>query len=161
MMVIGIDPGYDRLGIAVVVKTATGRDELKFSTCVVTDRHASFSDRLLVVAAAVEAVLEAWPAEAIALEEVFFSQNKNTALKVAEVRGVINYLAGKHKRPVYHYSPQAVKLAVAGSGNAGKDQVIAMTSRLVSFLTLPKYDDEYDAVAVAVAHLNSPAALRP
>ena len=161
MMVIGIDPGYDRLGIAVVTKTATGRDELKFSTCVVTDRQTNFSDRLLAVATAVETVFETWPAEAVALEEVFFSQNKNTALKVAEVRGVINYLAGKYKRPVYHYSPQAVKLAVTGSGNASKDQVIAMTSRLVNFPTPPKYDDEYDAVAVAVAHLHSPAALRP
>lgn len=160
MIAIGIDPGYDRLGIAVATK-ANQQDVLKFSACIESRRQDTFAKRLLMVADEVEKVFHQWPGAEVALEEVFFSQNKNTALKVAEVRGVINYLAAKNNLPVYHYSPQAVKLAVAGQGNAGKDQVIAMVTRLVNFPKPPKYDDEYDAVAVALAHLNSPAALRP
>jgi len=159
MIAIGIDPGYDRLGIAVATKT-NQRDILKFSACIESRRQDTFAQRLLMVADEVEKVFNQWPGAEVALEEVFFSQNKNTALKVAEVRGVINYLAAKNNLPVYHYSPQAVKLAVASSGNAGKDQVIAMVTRLVNFPKLPKHDDEYDAVAVALAHLNSSAALR-
>lgn len=160
MIVIGIDPGYDRLGIAVAEKVG-GQDILRFSTCLLTNRQDSFAERLLMAANEAEKVFKDWPGAEVALEEVFFSQNKNTALKVAEVRGIINYLAAKNNLPVYHYSPQAVKLAVAGSGNAGKDQVTAMVTRLVSFPKLPKYDDEYDAVAVALPPLNPPAALRP
>lgn len=159
MIALGIDPGYDRLGLAVVEKVGN-KEILKFSDCILSSRQDSFVARLLMIANEVEKLFKQWPEAEVAMEEVFFSQNKNTALKVAEVRGVINYLAAKHNLPVYPYSPQAVKLAVAGSGNADKAQVIAMTSRLITFPKPPKYDDEYDAVAVALAHLNSPAGLR-
>lgn len=149
-MIVGVDPGYDRLGVAVF-----NDGQLVYSACFTSSKQLDLPGRIAAVAAQFEAVLTTYPVTEVAVEELYFSKNQATALKVAEARGVIAYLAIKRGAQVYHYSPQAIKLAVAGYGQADKAQVTAMVKKLVPFKQLPQHDDEYDAVAVALTHLAS------
>ncbi len=148
MITAGIDPGYDRLGVAIFKK-----GELILSTCLTSNPKDDFPTRLLTIGTELNKVFKDQAVDSVAVEELFFSKNQTTALKVAEVRGLIMYLAGTAGAKVYQYSPQAIKLSVAGYGNAPKEQVTLMTKHLVKLETTPKYDDEYDAIAVGLTHL--------
>lgn len=149
MITCGIDPGYDRLGLAIFKEK-----ELIFSTCLTSNPKDDFPSRLLTIGTELAKILKTYQVNSVAVEELFFSKNQTTALKVAEVRGLIMYLAGAAGAKVYQYSPQAIKLSVAGYGNAPKEQVVNMTKRLVTLPQPAQYDDEYDAIAVGLTHLS-------
>ena len=152
LTIIGIDPGYDRMGIAVVEK-AGGKETLLYSDCIETGRKAEFGERFLQIGNALEKVFKKYPANALSIEKLFFSNNQKTAGSVAEVRGVVVYLGAKHKLPVFEYTPGQIKLAVAGYGSADKKQVTEMVGRLIEIKKAIKHDDEYDAIAAALTHL--------
>ena len=156
MIVLGIDPGYDRCGLAVARRDATGRDEVVWSTCVVTDRKESIYERLCQVCAVVESALDEHSPTLLALETLFFNKNVSTAIKVAEVRGAIAYQAARRDVAIIELSPQDVKAAVTGVGNADKSAVARMIPRIVRLPDPSKkrLDDELDAIAVAVAGLS-------
>ena len=152
--ILGIDPGYDRLGLAVI-EIAGGKDALVASTCVVTSRKNSPAERLLAIGKTVREFLEEFEPHLLVMESLFFANNKNTALGVAEARGVVMYLAAQKNIPCFEMTPPEIKLAVAGSGRADKAAVEKMVRLLVK---LPekkqkeKYlDDEIDAIAVALS----------
>jgi crossover junction endodeoxyribonuclease RuvC len=157
MRVLGIDPGYDRLGVAVMERQ-NGKDVLLHSDCIVTDKALPFETRLNSVGAAVEGLIAAWAPHALALERLFFSSNQRTAMRVAEVRGAMLYLAERHACRVCEYTPQEVKVAITGYGKSDKDQVTRMVMRLVPNARKGALDDEYDAIAVAATCL---ASVRP
>lgn len=146
--VLAIDPGYDRVGVAVMEKK-----ELVFSECFVPP-EGDFEERLRDVYRHIAEVIRKHKPEAVALETLFFSKNQKTAIKVAEARGVIMLAAAEAGIPLFEYSPQAVKLAVTGSGNADKNGVMKMVPRLVALPPGKRRDDEYDAIALALAHLS-------
>lgn len=157
MKVMGIDPGYERLGIAVVQKAPdeSGRtmETVLFSDCVRTSSRMAMPDRLLELGRSLDRAIRTHEPDAIAMEELYFARNTTTAMLVAEARGVIQYVARASGVPCFQYHPNAIKLAVAGHGGAKKEDIAAMVPRLVSFDTAHKLDDEIDAVAVALTHL--------
>jgi crossover junction endodeoxyribonuclease RuvC len=154
MKVIGIDPGYDRFGIAVLERV-NGKETVIHSSCATTDKKALFPDRLRTVGDALTAAILAHQPKALALEQLFFNKNVKTALGVAEARGVALYVARSHNLPVFEYSPQAVKIATTGYGKSEKKQVEEMLFRLVNSVPKKALDDEYDAIAVALTCLVS------
>ncbi len=91
----------------------------------------------------------------MALETLFFSVNKKTAIKVAEARGVVLLLAAKKQLPVLEISPQAVKLSMTGVGNASKEQVQKMVGLSLKINIQDKIDDELDAIALGVTALQT------
>lgn len=154
-VILACDPGYDRLGIAVLAGSVH-ESNLLFSTCIQTDKKTDMSLRLAQLHNELLSVVEKFNPDVIAVEKLFFStNNKKSALAVAESRGTVLTLAGIHSIPVIEHSPQEVKIAVTGYGNASKKQVIAMTKRLVKSLSPAALDDEYDAVALAICALAS------
>lgn len=152
MTVLAIDPGFGRLGLAVLKKD-NGREIVLTSACVVTSHQASFPERLLIIAQTLEQTISQWPVTDLAMEKLYFAKNKTTALKVAEVRGVILALAAKNKLPVAEYAPAEIKAAIAGYGGATKDQVAKMVKKLVDLADRPRWDDEIDAIAIGLTHL--------
>ncbi|MHB1330691.1 MAG: crossover junction endodeoxyribonuclease RuvC [Minisyncoccota bacterium] len=152
--VIGIDPGFDRCGVAILEKTG-GKEKLLYSTCITTSSKDSHEERLLQLGSELEVIIKKWKPSALAIEKLFFNLNVRTALKVAEARGVILYEAAKVGMGVYEYSPQAIKIAVSGYGKASKSQVESMALKLLSLKSKPKHDDETDAIAVGITHLAS------
>ena len=152
MKVLAIDPGFDRVGVAVVEKTG-GKEAVLFSECFVTDKKQTFYLRLATVGARIKELIKKYDPDALAIETLFFSTNVKTAMRVAEARGAIIYQAAALGVDVFEYSPQDVKIAVTGYGKATKDQVSAMTRRLAKIDAKKKtLDDEMDAIALGLAH---------
>lgn len=147
--VIGIDPGYERVGISVVEKTHTG-ETLLYSECVVTSRSDTHHDRLKALGLAVINVIQTYTPTRFAIEKLYFNNNQKTALQVAESRGVLLFIAAQKNLEVFEYTPLQVKTATTGYGRADKKQMIAMVSRLVTISKSIRYDDEYDAIAIAL-----------
>ena len=144
--VIAIDPGYDRIGIAIF--NAQG---LAHSECFIPHSKV-FTERLLEIKNHIQALIRMHTPSVLALETLFFSKNQKTALKVAEARGVICISALELGLRLYEYSPQAVKSAVTGSGNADKTSVIKMVELLQPLSSRKRLDDEFDAIALGIAH---------
>ena len=151
MRILAIDPGYDRLGIAVVEGDAS-RPMLLWSACV-TPHKGERHNRLSYVSGAVKEAIKKYAPEALAIETLFFSINKKTALGVAEARGAVLATAGDAGIRVMEYSPQEVKLAVTGNGRADKAAVARMLPRLVELPSKKRLDDELDAIAIGLTAL--------
>ena len=148
-LILAIDPGYDRCGVAIV---QAGRpSELIDSYCIETNKKDLQEARLYQIYTEITALIEKYTPSHSALETLFFSVNKKTAIKVAESRGVIVLIAGQHHLPLIELSPQEVKLAMAGVGNADKKQVQKMVALTLKIDIAKKIDDEIDAIALGFA----------
>lgn len=158
MRILAIDPGYDRLGIAVV-EGDPSRPTLLMSACVEPAAGAR-EDRLAEVSNAVTDAIQKYAPDALAIETLFFSVNKKTALGVAEARGTVLAASGVASLPVIECSPQQVKLAVTGHGGADKKAVAAMVPRLLDLPKKKRLDDELDAIAIGITALASGLARR-
>lgn len=149
--VLAVDPGYDRLGIAVLEGDASKPVHI-WSDCVIPPKGTQES-RLAVVYQAVADAIADYSPDALGMETLFFSTNKQTAIGVAEARGAILTAAGMGLIPVQEYSPGQVKLAVTGYGAASKADIARMIPHLITLPPKKRLDDELDAIAVAIATL--------
>lgn len=147
---IAIDPGYDRCGIAVMDISPTS-PILVFSTCITTPKTLLHEQRLAVLHTETKKIIETWKPTSFAIETLFFSVNKTTALKVAEARGVLMALAGIYNQHVIELSPQTIKQSITGNGSANKIQIEKMVTLLLRCDLSKKHDDEIDAIAIAIA----------
>ena len=153
MKILGIDPGYERLGIAIVEKTDTKKESVVFSDCIRTSSKLPMSDRLLEIGQALSLVIKKYQPDAVAIEELYFAKNTKTAMSVAEARGVIQYIIRECGCALFEYHPNAIKLAITGHGAAKKEDIAFMVPKLIDYDVTKKLDDELDAVAVALTHL--------
>lgn len=153
--VMAVDPGFDRLGVAVLEKEK-GKEKLLFSECIVTNPKDERGERLHQIGKRLKEIIKEWEPASLAVETLFFNQNITSAIGVAEARGVVIYEAVSAELPVFEYGPQAIKVAVTGYGKADKLQIESMVKRIVS---LPpkgvRLDDELDAIALGITHLAS------
>ncbi len=153
MRVIGIDPGYGRVGWGVV---ESDRHQLVSRAwgCIETAKESPVPARVLEVWHELNRVLDLWYPDGMAVEALYFSKNVTTGMQVAEFRGVIRLAAALRDLPVAEYTPNQVKQAVTGSGRADKRQVQEMVRRVLALDELPRPDDAADALACAVCHLH-------
>lgn len=152
MRVIALDPGYDRLGVAVMENTG-GVETLLFSTCIESNRQDELPERLLTIGSAFQKLLKKYQPDAMGIETLFFNKNIKTAIGVAQARGTLLYLAKQSGCAVYEFGPQQIKTAVTGYGKSDKKAVIDMVMRLVKNAPEKALDDEYDAIAIGVTCL--------
>lgn len=152
MTVLAIDPGFGRLGVAIIKKGGS-KEELVYSTCVVTPSSLLLPDRLAMIGSQVREIIKNYSPDCLVLEKLYFAKNKTTALKVAEVRGVILELAAQNNLQIFEYSPAEIKVAVTGYGAATKPQVESMVRKLIPLGDGGRIDDEIDAIAVGLTHL--------
>lgn len=131
------------------------KEYLLCSGCVRTHKKDSFPERLSQIGEAVVALIEEWVPGAIALEEVYFEKNAKTAMQIAEVRGMLTYIASSRGLAVHQYTPQEVKVAVTGNGRSDKRSVALMVAKLVALPQKRRLDDELDAIAVGITCLAS------
>ena len=129
MRILAIDPGYDRLGIAVIEGDAS-HPSLIWSDCVRPEKG-MVEKRLAFVSRAITEAVQKYSPNALGIETLFFSVNKKTALGVAEARGAVLAAAGNALLPIIECSPQQVKLAVTGNGGADKAAIAVMIPRLM------------------------------
>lgn len=152
MRVIAVDPGYDRLGVAVL-EYQDGKEHLIHSCCIITDRSTSLNTRLNQMGDAFQRILDEHQPDTLGIETLFFNQNQKTAIGVAQARGIILYLTQSIGCAVFEFGPQEIKVAITGYGKSDKNAVIDMVKRLVPNAPDAALDDEYDAIAVGVTCL--------
>jgi crossover junction endodeoxyribonuclease RuvC len=150
MRIIAIDPGYERLGIAVIEKPQKGKEQLIYSDCFKTSAKLPFYERLVAIGNEIEKLIKEFNPTAVAVETLFFASNQKTAMQVSEARGVIVYSAKKLGLEVFEYSPLQIKMAITGDGRSDKQSIIFMIPKLVKIEKEIQHDDEYDAVAVGL-----------
>ena len=157
MKILGIDPGYERLGVAIIEKVAHppagGKESVVFSNCIRTSSKLNMQDRLFEIGQALSSVIKTYKPDAVAIEELYFAKNTKTALQVAEARGVIQYICKECGLSLFEYHPNQIKIAITGNGRADKTSIAYMIPKLVHFDATKRLDDELDAVAVAITHI--------
>ncbi len=149
LRVLGIDPGIERLGWAVVEKEGEliSRCDSGVKRTLKTESGAS---RLAEIFDFISSILVKEKPERLAIEKIFFSKNTKTALAVSEVRGVILAVAQKNGLSIIELSPSEIKIAVCGYGRADKRQVADMLKISLKLSTQKLLDDETDALAIAL-----------
>lgn len=152
MRVLGIDPGFGRCGVALL-EGNNATSTLIYSSCIETSQKESFSFRLFTVGKTIDDLITTHEPDIIAIEELYFTNNAKTAFHVAEVRGMIMYIAATHRITLVEYNPLAIKIALTGYGRATKDQVMKMVDAITHAPKVARLDDEYDAIAVALTAL--------
>jgi len=151
MVVLGIDPGFARVGWAVI-KNQSSKIAIQNYGCIETSKNIASQERLVDVYEQTCSLIKKYNPGALAIEELFFTSNAKTAFKVGEARGVIVLAGAIQKIPVFSYTPLQVKIAVTGYGKADKAQVGRMIKAILKLKNLPKLDDTCDAIAVALTH---------
>ncbi|MEX0895707.1 MAG: crossover junction endodeoxyribonuclease RuvC [Patescibacteria group bacterium] len=152
MRIIGFDPGYDRLGWAVIDTNNTPKPSPVANGCILTDKKESIAKRYLQIITELQEVVTAHQPTAAAIESLFFNTNQTTALRVSECRGLIFAAILPSGCTVAEYTPLQIKQAVTGYGRADKAAVSKMIQLQLELKKLPKYDDTIDALAVAFTH---------
>lgn len=150
MKIIAIDPGYDRVGIAILERDEKNKEQLIFSECFQTSKDELFTDRLGLLGQHIRKQIIRFEVQALIIEDLFFSKNTKTALKVSEARGVITFQAYDQNIPVYEYTPNQIKVAITGYGNAHKNDIYSMIKRLIAIDDRKRLDDEIDAIGVGL-----------
>ncbi|SCJ89343.1 Crossover junction endodeoxyribonuclease RuvC [Anaerotruncus sp. 2789STDY5834896] len=158
MKILGIDPGYAIVGYGVIDFTANRFTTLDYGA-ITTSAHTEFCSRLGQIYTDMQQLLDLHHPQAMAVEKLFFTNNKTTGIAVAQARGVILLAATQAGVPVYEYNPMQVKQAVVGYGKAVKSQVQEMTRSLLNLRAVPKPDDTADALAIAICHAHTAGSL--
>lgn len=147
-LALGIDPGTTRIGYALVKGTSVNFRLLESG--VIGNQQLPPHERILWTHRQISAIIRRAKPSYVALEKIFFSKNAKTALAVAESRGAILLTAKIANLTVYEYAPQEIKIAAASKGNATKNEVARMVQILFKLQRLPRWDDETDAIAIAL-----------
>ncbi len=148
-VILGIDPGFGRVGWGVVREENSKLRAIDYGI-IETPAGTAFTKRLQLIFSKVQHLLQQYKPELGGVERLFFSRNTTTAMQVSEARGVILLAFAQAGVPVHECTPQAVKQALSSNGRADKSQVQRMVKILLNLKEIPKPDDVADALAIAV-----------
>lgn len=147
--ILGIDPGYGRVGYGLITQSSR-KLFCKEYGCITTPSRDGLAARLLSIHRQLSEIIVRTTPHAIAVEKIFFYNNTKTAIDVSQARGVIILTAQLHGIPLTEVTPLQAKQAVAGYGQAEKNQVQKMVTLILGLTTIPKPDDAADALAIAI-----------
>lgn len=143
-MILGIDPGLENTGWAVV-------DNGKLMDCGVVEVGKG-DKRLKDIYDGLDKLIKKYKPEAVAFESLFFAKNVKSATKVAEAIGVVKIVSFNNSLDVFGYTPLQVKMALTGYGRAEKEQVEVMVRSCLELEKPITPSHAADAVAVALTH---------
>lgn len=151
LRILGLDPGFGRLGFGIIERS--GRDwKLVVAGIIETSPKQTFVKRLLTIHTELTKLISTYKPAGAAVEELFFTKNVTTGIKVAEARGVLILTLVQAKIPIKEINPLQVKQAMTGYGRAEKRQVEFMVNHLLGITGKKRLkDDAYDALAIALA----------
>ncbi|MGE5618166.1 MAG: crossover junction endodeoxyribonuclease RuvC [Sphingomonadaceae bacterium] len=150
-IVLGVDPGTAILGYGVVATTGETLEAVEYGA-LTTPAYLPLTSRLLMLFEGLTEIIGRVSPTEVAVEQLFFSRNVQSAFAVGQARGVALLAAARCGLPVSEYTPQQVKQAVAGYGKATKNQVQSMVQVMLALRDIPRPDDAADALAIAICH---------
>ena len=151
MRILGIDPGYGRLGWGLVEMRGNHFAAVAYD-CIETQKDLPHTDRLKVIYSELMDIIDQYRPDAYSVEKLYFNTNVTTGIKVAEARGVALLAAANSGIKVFEYTPLQIKSALTGYGQAEKIQVEQQVKRILNLEKAPKLDDTSDALAAAICH---------
>lgn len=151
MKILGIDPGTLVTGYGLIEKTGTKVLVVDYGAIRV-DKNQDFPRRLLSIHQKIMELISQYRPDHMAIEEVFYSKNIKSAIKIGEGRSVVFLCAALANIPITEYAATVIKKAVVGNGHAHKDQVQAMVKIILNLSELPSPTDASDALAIAICH---------
>jgi crossover junction endodeoxyribonuclease RuvC len=162
---LAIDPGYDRVGWAIG-RSSTIRDLVVIDFgCIQTDLSQSLYQRYHQISTQIRQLIDQHTPQHLAIEQLFFSKNTTTALKVSEARGLIIANCLQANMEIFDYNPNQIKQAVTGNGQANKTAMAKMIRLQLKLSPVKIIDDTIDALAVllthTVAHRSHSARMKP
>lgn len=149
MRILGIDPGTGILGFGAI-EVDGPKISLIDAGVIRTPVKQEDSDRLKTIFDELDELIRELKPEVMAVEKLFFSKNVTTAMSVSQARGVVLLLGKHHDLELHEYTPNQIKQAVTGQGNAKKQQVQEMVRIHLKLQEIPKPDDAADALAAAI-----------
>ena len=149
MITLGIDPGFARCGYAFI-ESRNSVYNIVDSGLIETFSNQDYNQRLTFIFTKLDELIKKYKPDNASIEELFFSKNTKTAIKVAEARGVIILALTLNKIEFEEYKPKEVKSQITGNGNANKDAMMKMVNLFTGADIIQ--DDTADAVAIALAH---------
>ncbi len=151
MIILGIDPGLARVGFGLI---ETSSKQIKMLDCgiIKTKKSESEGERMVEIAKDLSELIQKWNPSLAAVEKFFFYKS-STTISVVQARGVLIMTLARFKIPIVEFPPMQIKLAVAGSGHAKKDEVLEAVMRELNLTTPPRPDDAADALAIALTGL--------
>lgn len=153
MKILGIDPGLDRTGWAVLESVPPAAPRLLTSGLIHTEKGLPLEKRLAEIYTALSGVITENGPDEVAIEEVFFSKRAETQANTTHARGVILLACERLSRKISSYNPKAIKKTVCGSGVAKKPQMQRMVQMTLNLKEVPTPDDIADAMAAAICHI--------
>lgn len=154
MIVIGIDPGFGRVGYGIIEYKNNKYKVIEYGS-ITTEKNLEFSKRLNKIEKDLTSVCSKYKIDVASVEKLFFNTNISTGIKVAEARGVILNTLENLNIDICEYTPLQIKQALVGYGRADKNQIKTMIKKYLNLETMPKLDDTTDALAMAVCHTHS------
>ncbi len=151
MRILGVDPGLARVGYGLI---DSFNNEYKMLDCgiISTDKNVNEGIRMVEIAEDLSSLIIKWKPELAAIEKFFFYRSSRT-ISVVQARGVLIMTLAKYKIPIVEFGPMQIKLAVAGSGKADKEEVLTSVMHLLDLTNPPRPDDAADALAIALTGL--------
>lgn len=155
MTILGIDPGSSRIGYGIIEKNP-GKTLRLIKAGLIEIKSGSKPEKYTALASRLDNLLKKYKPDIAAVEKLYFSKNKKTAMEVAGAIGVIMYVISKTGVPLREYAPMQVKKALTGFGSADKMAVAKMSLALLNIKNIQGPDDVSDAIAIAItaAHHN-------
>ncbi|OGS06329.1 MAG: crossover junction endodeoxyribonuclease RuvC [Elusimicrobia bacterium RIFOXYA12_FULL_51_18] len=153
MKILGIDPGLDRTGWAVLENSPPVPPRLLASGLIHTEKGLPLQKRLAEIFDALSSIIRDHAPDEAAIEEVFFSKRADTQANTTHARGVILLACEKLSRKITSYNPKTIKKTISGSGSAGKPQMQRIVQITLSLKEIPRPDDIADAMAAAICHI--------
>ncbi len=154
MRIVGIDPGYAIVGFGVIDYDKPNFDVIDYGA-ITTDAETEFNTRLMEIYNDTCVIFDRYKPEFMAIERLYFTTNRTTAIAVAEARGIVLLAARQRNIEIAEYTPLQVKNSITGYGKAVKKQVQELTKNILKLPEIPKPDDTADALAIAVCHAHS------
>ena len=149
-LVLGVDPGLERIGFGLVRREGSSITAVEYG--LIETPRIALADRLNLVFEQVDELIKRTHPDAFATEALLFSVNRKTAMDVAKSLGVILLAGNRNGLPWTEYTPPEIKLSIVGNGAAEKKQVQYMVTKLLNLPKAPKPDDVADALAIAICH---------
>lgn len=147
-IILGIDPGYGRIGFGAIVQSGSHLSCLSYGC--VEPKQKILAERLSLLFDEMTRIIHKAQPDLVAIEKIFFYKNSTTAIDVAQARGVIMLAAHRANCPIAECTPLQIKGALTGDGRAEKKQVQRMVGLLLGMKRLPSPDDASDALAIAI-----------
>jgi crossover junction endodeoxyribonuclease RuvC len=151
LIILGIDPGIAIVGWGIINSERGVHTVIDYGV-IETPKVEMTAVRLAMIADSMEKIIKTYKPQDTAIEELFFSNNQKTVIRVAEARGVLLYTAIKECGRLFEYTPLQVKQAITGYGRADKKQMQQMVKTLLKLDKIPRPDDAADALAIALCH---------